>query len=228
MAGGRHDQGGRGTPRGELARLRADREGLAGETRGRIELAMLEACGEDGYRAVSVQSVIDRCGGNRAQFYRHYKARRLLRGGLRRPGRPRLVEAILGDGRGASGWRAGLRAALGRLAALVTERPALARGLLVEVHVAGGAALARRASCSSGSAERARQRPSRARGRRGPAASHIAVHAGRRRLGGGERTRARPPGRTPGNGARACPDDRRRLLRRGGGRAEQGVLTATD
>ena len=74
-------------PRSELARIRADREEKAAAARRRIELAMLETCGERGYRAVSVQQVIDRCGGNRAQFYRHLREQGcLLRGGLRRRG----------------------------------------------------------------------------------------------------------------------------------------------
>jgi AcrR family transcriptional regulator len=144
MAGGRHDQRERGTPRTELARLRAERDEQTAAARRRIELAILEACGEAGYRAVSVQQVIERSGSNRAQFYSHYKSKaacfECAYDGLA----SEVVAGILGAGRGAPDWRAGLRAALGELASLVAERPVLARGLLAEVHVAGGAALARR------------------------------------------------------------------------------------
>jgi len=145
MAGGRHGEREAGTPRGELARLRARREEEAAAIRGRIERAMLEACGEWGYRNVSVQRVIERYGGNRAQFYRHYGGKAACFEAAYEAESAQLVEKLLGAGRTASGWRAGLRAALGVLALFVAEHPAIARGLLVEVHVAGGAASARRA-----------------------------------------------------------------------------------
>src|SRR5689334_9384394 len=80
MAGGRHT-GGResglrpGTPRGELARFDESRDRKADEIRQRILEAMLETCGEKGYRRVAVQDVIDRQGGNRVQFYRHFSSK---------------------------------------------------------------------------------------------------------------------------------------------------------
>jgi AcrR family transcriptional regulator len=110
----------------------------------RIERAMLEACGERGYRSASVQDALDRCGGNRAQFYRHYSSKQdCFAAGYEREA-TRLVEAILAAGRRAPAWRAGLDAALAELSAFVARQPALARGVLVEVHVAGGTAAARR------------------------------------------------------------------------------------
>ena len=112
--------------------------------RGRIELAMLEACGERGYRNVSVQQVIERYGGNRVEFYRHHSSKATCFEAAYEAEATRVVEAILGAGREAGAWRPGLRAALGELAAFVAERPAIARSLLIEVHVAGGGALARR------------------------------------------------------------------------------------
>ena len=42
----------------------------------------------------------------------------------------------------APGWRAGVRAGLIRLFQFVSEQPSIARSLFVEVHVAGGEALA--------------------------------------------------------------------------------------
>jgi AcrR family transcriptional regulator len=119
-------------------------EGEAG-VRGRIELAMLEACGERGYREASVREVIDRCAGNRAQFYRHYANREACFAAAYERQATRLADAVLAAGRAAPAWRPGLRAALRELARFVARRPALARGLLVEVHVVGGEALARRA-----------------------------------------------------------------------------------
>src|SRR5215204_4187898 len=72
MAGGRHTDGPAsglrsGTPRGELARVE--------EIRGKTLDAMLAACGQKGYRRVAVQDVIDRYGGNRVQFYRHFSSK---------------------------------------------------------------------------------------------------------------------------------------------------------
>jgi AcrR family transcriptional regulator len=73
MAGGATDDVERaGTPRGKLARIRGTRAELESEVHRRIETAVLEASGERGFRGFSVQSAIERYGGNRVQFYRHF------------------------------------------------------------------------------------------------------------------------------------------------------------
>src|SRR5258708_1165598 len=53
---------------------------------------------------------------------------------------PRRAAARAGGGR----WRGGVGAGVGGLSCFVEAEPVLARGLLVEVHVAGGAALEKR------------------------------------------------------------------------------------
>jgi hypothetical protein len=51
---------GEGTPRAELERIRRSREEAEGALAEHIAVAMLEACGEKGFRAVAVQDVIER------------------------------------------------------------------------------------------------------------------------------------------------------------------------
>jgi AcrR family transcriptional regulator len=145
MAGGRHAAKRAGTPRGELTRIHESRESQAARTRDRILEAMLEVCGEKGYRRVSVQDLIDRYGGNRVQFYRHFSNKGECYATAYEVEITRLSERILGAAGAESDWRAGLRAGLDELARFAEQQPLLAQGLLVEVHVAGGPALRMRA-----------------------------------------------------------------------------------
>jgi AcrR family transcriptional regulator len=150
MAGGRHADELRseprsGTPRGELTRFDESRERRAEETRDRILGAMLETCGEKGYRRVAVQDVIDRYEGNRVQFYRHFTSKADCYAAAHEAEVERLRERVAAVALAESGWRLQLRAGLDELARFAEESPLLARGLLVEVHVAAGPALAKRA-----------------------------------------------------------------------------------
>jgi AcrR family transcriptional regulator len=107
--------------------------------------AMLEACGERGYRNVSVQHLIDRYGGSRRDFYAHFPSKvECFADAYEREIERRhmeLMEIVVGG----DGWTDGLLEGLRRIAAFIGERPALARGLFLEVHVAGGRALRKRA-----------------------------------------------------------------------------------
>jgi AcrR family transcriptional regulator len=150
MAGGRHTDGQAsemrpGTPRGELSRFDETRRRQAEETRLSILGAMLASCGEKGYRRVSVQDVIERYGGNRVQFYRHFSSKADCYADAYEEEVERLHERVRAAARAEGGWRGGLRAGLEELARYVEGQPLVARGLLVEVHVAGGPALALRA-----------------------------------------------------------------------------------
>jgi AcrR family transcriptional regulator len=107
--------------------------------------AMLEACGEHGFRAATVQDAIDRWGGNRAGFYRQFKNKGVAYSAAHETEIERLYERLLSAAREEAGWRPGVRAALEELASYLEERPLLAKGVLVEVHVAGDPALAKRA-----------------------------------------------------------------------------------
>jgi AcrR family transcriptional regulator len=124
--------------------MRAKREKQDSEAEARIIEAMLVACGERGYRKATVQDVLDRCGGHRVQFYRHFANKAECYAVAYATEIERLCEALLGAARAQETWRAGLRAALEELARFAGERPALARGLLAEAQVAGGPALPKR------------------------------------------------------------------------------------
>lgn len=106
--------------------------------------ATLEVVGEDGYRNLSVQKVLDRQGGSRGQFYRHFPSAAACYEAAYAGEAERLCEAILRAGRGGDSWGAGLEAALDELARFALEQPAIARAVLVEVHVAGGPTLWKR------------------------------------------------------------------------------------
>lgn len=116
------------------SRRRPARERLLG--------AMLAVSGERGYEQISVQDVIERAQASRATFYKHFEdkedcfaqAYAEAAGWLYR-----RLEAVAGR---QPGWREGLRASLAELLEFCANQPDLARALLVEVHAAGGAALA--------------------------------------------------------------------------------------
>jgi AcrR family transcriptional regulator len=103
---------------------------------------VLSVVGELGYRGASVRAVLEYSGGHRKQFYDHFESledcfRQAYGTWIERLGVDLLEAAIA-----AEGWQAGVRAGLVRLFQFVGERPAIARSLFVEVHVAGGSALA--------------------------------------------------------------------------------------
>lgn len=106
---------------------------------------MLEACGEKGYRNVSVQDLIDRYGGSRHQFYAHFPNKEECYAAAYEVEVERRYAALMAILAAEESWSQGLLEGLRRTAAFLDERPALARGLFVEVHVAGGRALRKRA-----------------------------------------------------------------------------------
>lgn len=132
------------TPRRELARIRAERSGRITRVRKRIMEAMLEACGEHGYRAATVQNAIDGYGGHRQQFYAHFAGKAQCYAAAYEFEIERLYAKLRCLALVEPSWQQGLVAVLGGLADFICERPVLARGLLVEVHVAGGPALLKR------------------------------------------------------------------------------------
>jgi AcrR family transcriptional regulator len=136
-------------PRAELTRIRQDRLQQDFELRERAMKAMLTLSGEKGYRRVSVQDVIDRYGGYRSQFYRHFSSKADCYAAAYETGAERLCARILGAAKAAEDWTRRLRIALDELARFVVERPLVARGLLVEVRVAGGPALEKRNELSN-------------------------------------------------------------------------------
>ena len=110
----------------------------AGEMEGALHVV-----GELGYRAASVRAVLEYSGGHRKQFYDHFDSledcfAQAYEAWIDRLG-VSLIEAAVGE----PGWRESVRAGLLGLLRFVSERPAIARSLFVEVQIAGGAALAK-------------------------------------------------------------------------------------
>jgi AcrR family transcriptional regulator len=133
-----------GTPRRELERLRERQAAQGDAAHARFEESVLLTSGELGYRQTTVREVLARCHGNRVQFYDHFSSVGDCYAAAYEGEIDRLVGALLTTAKAQGGWRAGLRAALAQLGRFAVERPLLARGVLVEVHVAGGPAMAKR------------------------------------------------------------------------------------
>ncbi len=129
------------TPRSELERLRAETSGDSPELRSRIMESMLICCGEVGYRNVAVRRVYERYGGHRVQFYRNFAGKEACFLAAYESESERLCRELLEIARGEGDRRKGLEAALREVAALMRERPALAKGIFIEAHVAGGPAM---------------------------------------------------------------------------------------
>jgi AcrR family transcriptional regulator len=102
----------------------------------------LHVVGELGYRAASVRAVLEYSGGHRRQFYEHFASLEDCFEQAYAAWIERLGVSLLEAAVSAPGWQPGLQAGLLRLFRFVSEQPAIARSLFVEVQVAGGAALA--------------------------------------------------------------------------------------
>lgn len=104
---------------------------------------VLIACGELGFRETSVRAVLERSGGHRAQFYKHFASIEDCFAQAYATWIERLCLDLLEAAATAPGWEAGVREAIVRLFQLATARPAIARALFVEVQIAGEPAIAR-------------------------------------------------------------------------------------
>jgi AcrR family transcriptional regulator len=133
-----------GTPRRRLAEIRAEQLHADSELREQIMVAALQVSGELGYRKLTVQKVLERYGGHRVQFYSHFANVGACYATAYATHAGRLRDELLKAGAAQPSWRAGLRAALRELAAFACESPLLARGLLIEAHVAGPPTLGHR------------------------------------------------------------------------------------
>ncbi len=110
-----------------------------------FERAALTAVGERGYRQVTVQDILDQAALSRALFYELFSDKSGCYASAYALAIEDLTSALQAECRKQPNWAAGLRAALAALGDYLTAEPFAARGLLVEVHVAGGAGLAKRA-----------------------------------------------------------------------------------
>jgi AcrR family transcriptional regulator len=132
------------TPGGEFTRPPEIREAPESGLAGRIMEAMLEVCGERGYRGASVQRVIDHCGATRRQFYAHFSNKPECYADAYEIEVDRRFAALTTAAGREDSWAEAVMTALREMAELLEKRPALAKGLLVEVHVAGGRASRKR------------------------------------------------------------------------------------
>jgi AcrR family transcriptional regulator len=103
----------------------------------------LHVVGEVGYRSASVRAVLEYSSGHRKRFYDHFDSLEDCFAQAYEAWVDCLGVSLLEAAVAVSGWRDGVRAGLVKLFQFVCERPAIARSLFVEVHVAGGAALAK-------------------------------------------------------------------------------------
>lgn len=117
--------------------------GAADDVREGAMEAVLTACGELGYRETSVRAILERSGGHRAQFYKHFESKEDCFAQAYAIWIERLCVDLLAAAATAPGWEAGVREAIARLFQFATARPAIARALFVEVQIAGEPALAR-------------------------------------------------------------------------------------
>jgi AcrR family transcriptional regulator len=113
----------------------------AARVRGRCEVAMLELSGKIGYRAVTVEQVLSHSGASLEQFEAEFGDLESCFVAAYEAEADVLCQAMLDAAARADGWRAGTRASLETLLRFVSQRPAVARALIRDVHVVGGGAL---------------------------------------------------------------------------------------
>lgn len=113
--------------------------------RERLLEAMLVTSGELGYENVAVKHVIERAKASRATFYKYFDDRESCFVEAHHDAGEWLYRRLVGAGKRQPTWREGLRAAMAELLEFCANQPAIAKALLVEVHAAGGRALAQRA-----------------------------------------------------------------------------------
>lgn len=116
--------------------------GADAEARRRTERTMLELSGELGFRAVSLDLLLTRCGATEAQFDSWFGDLEACFSSAYKEEAEALCEGMLAAGARAASWRTGTEAALKELLGFTAAHPAIAKSLVREVHVVGGEALA--------------------------------------------------------------------------------------
>jgi len=105
---------------------------------------MLEAVGAEGYEQTSVRTVLDRTGAYRQAFYDNFADKDDCYLKAFDAGVERVEALVLAAAASEETWVGALRAGLGALLDFFDAEPDVGRALVVEVHAAGGEALARR------------------------------------------------------------------------------------
>lgn len=112
------------------------------QLRPRLLEAMLVLSGERGYERVRVGDVIERAGSSRGTFYKHFRDKEDCFAQAYEEASEWLFRRLSGAAKRQAGWRCGLRVAMAELLEFCATQPAIAKALFVEVHAAGGRALA--------------------------------------------------------------------------------------
>jgi AcrR family transcriptional regulator len=118
---------------------------VGSEKRQRILDGVLEAVGSDGYDATSVRTVLDRTGLYRQAFYDNFADKDSCYLEALSAGIARLEAIAVSAAAAEETWQGKLRAGLGAVLETLDASPDVGRALVVEVHAAGAAALAKRA-----------------------------------------------------------------------------------
>ena len=115
--------------------------GADANARRRTERAMLELSGQVGFRAIDLEALLVRSGAGPEQFGSWFADLEDCFTAAYELEADALCDAMLGESRGALDWRDGTEAALNVVLRFTAARPDVARALIREVHVVGGAAL---------------------------------------------------------------------------------------
>ena len=126
------------------ATQRASQKAREAALRSELGRAALAAAGEFGYRGLTVEAILTGAGTSRALFYARFANKSECYAAGYQAHAEWLAGELLAAGAAAPDWLTGLRNALERLAAFAEGEPSLAKGVFAEVHVAGGAAAAKR------------------------------------------------------------------------------------
>jgi AcrR family transcriptional regulator len=121
----------------------SDKDATVALARERVQTAILELSGERGYRAVDLELLLVRAAVTEAEFDRHFRDLADCFASAYRHRADSLRDEMLRAAAREREWRGATRAALDVVLGFVAERPAIGRALVREVHVAGGAALAK-------------------------------------------------------------------------------------
>jgi AcrR family transcriptional regulator len=117
---------------------------LPGPVRERLLDAMLLAAADVGYEHVAVRHVVGRARAGRQSFYTYFENKDDCFAQAYAAAMERLYDRVIGAAKEQPGWREGLRTGLAELLNFCAEEPQVARALFIEVHAAGGEALAKR------------------------------------------------------------------------------------
>jgi AcrR family transcriptional regulator len=109
--------------------------------RARLLAAMAGVVADKGYAAATVADVVREAGVSRTTFYELYSSKEACFLETYRHGVDVLIEAVRSAVREARGWREQLRAGVRAYLRTLAAEPRFARTYLIEIHVAGPAAL---------------------------------------------------------------------------------------